>query len=244
MNTLTELSNPPSPATAEADSAPFFVRGKLIEGSDSIQRSRDLGVDFAVPRLDLNAAIHPRSEVPPLLNVPLAEIIDFLVESGQRMIDGKNPYIEACVDRMAKVSLQSRAMIDQQMKGAVAYLDRKVLREVVEQNFPNPRALDEWIPHNDHQGRRSFIRAFAPRLIHVLPGNSPGIGIKSIAPGRAGQGGQPVQDGLGRSFLDCRLPANHGRCRPRPPAGPVDVGNLLARRRRSGRADRLSPAIF
>ena len=56
-----------------------------------------------------------------------------------------------------------------------------MLNEVVEQNFPNPKALDEWVPHTDHQGRRSFIRAYAPRLVHVLPGNSPGMGVRSIA---------------------------------------------------------------
>ena len=33
----------------------------------------------------------------------------------------------------------------------------------------------------DYTGRRSYVRAFAPRLIHVLPGNSPGVAIKSIA---------------------------------------------------------------
>jgi len=175
-----------APTAAHDDgivSAPFFARGRLIEGHDTTHRSRDLGVTFATPRLDLDAVVHPRTEVPPLLNVPVAEIIDFLVEAGQKMVDGKNPYIEACIDRMATVSLQPRKAVEMQMKGAVAYLDKAVLTEVVEQNFPNPRALDEWVPHNDHQGRRSFIRAFAPRLVHVLPGNSPGMGIKSIAQG-------------------------------------------------------------
>src|SRR5690625_1110783 len=52
---------------------------------------------------------------------------------------------------------------------------------MVEQNLPNPKALDECVPHTDHQGRRSFIRAYAPRLLHVLPGNAPVTGIRSIA---------------------------------------------------------------
>jgi hypothetical protein len=181
MNTLTELSNPPSSDTAAADSAPFFVRGKVIEGADSIQRSRDLGVNFATPRLELDALVHPRTELPPLLNTPVAEIIDFLVEAGQSMASGKNPYVEACIDRMAKVSLAPRKVVEYQMLNASEYLDKQVLTEVLEQNFPNPKALDEWVPHTDHQGRRSFIRAYAPRLIHVLPGNSPGMGIRSIA---------------------------------------------------------------
>src|SRR3546814_14986569 len=53
----------------------------------------------------------------------------------------------------------------------------------VEQNFPDPRALDGWVPKQDFTGRKSFVRAFAPRLIHVLPGNSPGVAVKSIAQG-------------------------------------------------------------
>ncbi len=181
MNTLTDLSSPPSAGNAEADSAPFFVKGRLVEGTDLIQRSRDLGVNFATPRLDLDTVVHPRTELPPLLNVKTNEIIDFLVEAGQRLTDGKNPYVEACIDRMAKVSLAPRSVIEHQMLHATDYLDRKVLEEVLEQNFANPKALDEWVPHIDHQGRRSYIRAFAPRLIHVLPGNSPGMGIRSIA---------------------------------------------------------------
>ncbi len=180
MNTLAELSNPPSSDTA-ADAAPFFVRGQVIEGSDQTHRSRDLGVSFVTPKLDLNTLVHPRTELPPLLNTPLSEIIDFLVESGQRMCDPNNEHVQACIDRMAKVSLAPRKVIEHQMLHATDYLDKKVLNEVVEQNFPNPKALDEWVPHTDHQGRRSFIRAYAPRLIHVLPGNSPGMGVRSIA---------------------------------------------------------------
>jgi len=177
MNELTDVTATDEPV----DSAPFFVRGKVIEGHDLMQRSRDLGVTFATPKLPLDDLVHPRTELPPLLNVPLSEIIDFLVEAGQLMVSGKNPYIEACIDRMAKVSLAPRRVIEHQMLHATDYLDKKVLQEVVEQNFPNPKALDEWVPHTDHQGRRSFIRAFSPRLVHVLPGNSPGMGIRSIA---------------------------------------------------------------
>jgi hypothetical protein len=177
--TLIKESN--DSTSTQVNSAPFFVNGKLVEGDDTIHRSRDLGIDFATPKIDLNALVRPRTELPPLLNVPLAEIIDFLVEAGQRMSDGKNPYVEACIDRMVKVSLQPRKSIELQMRCATGYLDKRVLEEVVEQNFPNPAALDGWVPHADHKGRRSFIRAFPPRLVHVLPGNAPAQGIQSIA---------------------------------------------------------------
>jgi hypothetical protein len=164
-------------------SAPFFARGKLIEGNDAVHRSRDLGVDFATPRIDLDRIVHPRTAVPPLLNVPLAEIIDFLVETGRRMTDPNNPFVQDCIDRMSSTHVLPRGVLENQVKGAAAYLDRRLLNTVVEQNFANPRALDQWVPHQDYTGRRSFVRAFAPRLVHVLPGNSPGVAVKSIAQG-------------------------------------------------------------
>ena len=179
MNSAVRLNND----AAGAVSAPFFARGELIEGSDAVHRSRDLGVNFATPRIDLNRVVHPRTEVPPLLNVPLAEIIDFLVETGQRMKDPNNPFIQDCIDRMSATHILPRSVLDFQVKAAAAYLDKRLLNAVVEQNFANPKALDEWVPHQDYTGRRSFVRAFAPRLVHVLPGNSPGVAVKSIAQG-------------------------------------------------------------
>ncbi|CAN7595238.1 hypothetical protein LJR219_004482 [Phenylobacterium sp. LjRoot219] len=164
-------------------SAPFFLRGELVESQDVTHRSRDLGVTFATPKIDLNKAVHPRTEVPPLLNVPLAEIIDFLVETGQRMLAPDNPYMQECFDRMASTHILPRSVVETTAKHAVAYLDKRILMAEVEQNFPDPAALDGWVPKQDFTGRKSFVRAFAPRLIHVLPGNSPGVAVKSVAQG-------------------------------------------------------------
>ena len=164
-------------------SAPFFVRGEVIEGKDVVQRSRDLGVTFATPQIPLDRVVAPRTEVPPLLNVPLAEIINFLVETGQRMLAADNPHMHECFDRMASTHILPRSVVETTAKHAVSYLDKRILMAEVEQNFPDPRALDTWIPKQDFTGRKSFVRAFGPRLIHVLPGNSPGVAVKSVAQG-------------------------------------------------------------
>ncbi|MGF7234366.1 MAG: acyl-CoA reductase [Frankia sp.] len=164
-------------------SAPFFLRGELFEGRDVTHRSRDLGVAFATPRIDLDRGVQPPAQVPPLLNVPLTDIIDFLVETGERIRDPRNPFVRDCLDRMTATHVLPRAVLEGQIKAAAAYLDKRLLQTVVEQNFPDPKALDEWVPKQDFTGRKSFVRAFAPRLIHVLPGNSPGVAVKSIAQG-------------------------------------------------------------
>lgn len=182
MNVQVESARP----LVEVDAvvpAPFFIRGKLVEGADLVQRSRDLGVSFAVPKIDLNTVVVPRTTVPPLLNVPLTEIIDFLVETGERLRDPRNPVMQECIDRMCTTHVLPRSVLEMQAIHASAYLNKAEMMADVEQNFPDPRALDEWIPKQDYTGRKSFVRAYAPRLVHVLPGNSPGRAVKSIAQG-------------------------------------------------------------
>src|SRR5262245_32270484 len=85
-------------------SAPFFVRGAVTEGDATVHRSRDLGVDFTTPAVDLDALITPRSTLPPLLDVPLAEIIDFLVETGERLALAKNPHMQRCLELVAETN--------------------------------------------------------------------------------------------------------------------------------------------
>lgn len=167
----------------ELVSAPFFLRGEVLHGTEVIQKSRDLGVTFATPRIPFDRAVPPRTEVPPLLNVPLAEIIDFLVETGQRLVAKENDHMQECIERMCRTHILPRAVVENTARHAAAYLDKRILNAEVAQNFPDPRALDEWVPKEDFTGRRSFVRAFAPRLIHVLPGNSPGVAVKSVAQG-------------------------------------------------------------
>ncbi len=164
-------------------SAPFFVRGELIEGLDVTHRSRDLGVSFTTPHVPFDRVVPPRTETPPLLNVPLTEIIDFLVETGERIRDPRNVFMQECVERICSTHILPREVVANQALYAASYLDRRKLMAEVEQNFPDPKALDEWVPKQDFTGRRSFVRAFAPRLIHVLPGNSPGVAVKSVAQG-------------------------------------------------------------
>ncbi|HEX7858615.1 MAG TPA: acyl-CoA reductase [Sphingobium sp.] len=180
MNSLAEMKTEGAEAIV---SAPFFLLGKVVEGSDQTHRSRDLGVTFATPTIDMNAAVHPRTQVPPLLNVPTSEIIDFLVETGERIRDPKNEIFQDCIDRMCAQHILPREVVANQAMYATAMLDKRRLMAELEQNFPDPRALDEWVPKQDFTGRKSFVRAFAPRLIHVLPGNSPGVAVKSIAHG-------------------------------------------------------------
>jgi hypothetical protein len=175
VNQITDLN------ARDAVAAPFFIRGQVVDSLDVRHKSRDLGVDFLTPKLDLDQLITPRTEPGPLFDTPLAEIIDFLAETGQRLDPKRNVHIQECAERMAFTNVMSPQLIIGGMTHVTSFLDRRKLWEHAEQNFGDPKILDEWVPRTDSQGRRSFTRAFPPRLIHVLPGNSPSAAIQSIA---------------------------------------------------------------
>lgn len=164
-------------------SAPFFVRGAAIDGDVQTHRSRDLGVDFTTPAIDLDALVTPRSQLPPLLDIKLEEIIDFLVEAGQRLALEKNPHMQRCLDLVAATNPLPRRVVENLYRSAPRLLAREALWSQVESNFAHPEVLDGWVTRTDVYGNVGAIRAFPPRMVHMLAGNAPAGCIASIAQG-------------------------------------------------------------
>jgi hypothetical protein len=164
-------------------SAPHFVQGVLVEGDAVSHRSRDLGADFATPAIDLDAIVVPRSELPPLLDVKVSEIIDFLVEVGERLHLERNPYLQQCLEYIAATNPLPRRVVENLYREAPYYLNRQLLESMVESNFANRAALDGWVEQVDTYGSKLAVRAFPPRIVHMLAGNAPAGCIASIAQG-------------------------------------------------------------
>ena len=163
--------------------APFIVRGQLVEGDAVRHSSRDLGAEFTTPAVDLDAVITPRSEVPPLLDVKLSEIIDFLVETGTRLDLDHNPYMQECLDLLAATNPLPRRVVENLYRSAPHLLNRDSLESMVTSNFSNPDVLDGWVTRVDKLGNHGHVRAFPPRMVHMLAGNAPAGSIASIAQG-------------------------------------------------------------
>jgi hypothetical protein len=161
----------------------YFVRGKLVSGDEVIHRSRDLGIDFAAPKVDLNALIQPRGELPPMLDVPIAEIIDFLVETGERLDFDRNTYLQEALELVVETNPLPRRIVENLYRGARIYMSRNFLEASIAANFAEPAALDGWIERVDPLGQKGAIRAFPPRILHMLAGNSPSGCVNSIAQG-------------------------------------------------------------
>jgi hypothetical protein len=163
--------------------APHFVQGRVVEGADVQHRSRDLGADFATPVIDLDAIVTPRSQLPPLLGTPLSEIIDFLVEVGERLQLDRNPYLQECLEHVAATNPLPRRVVENLYREAPLYLSRPLLESMVESNFAHPAALDGWVEKTDPFGSKLALRAFPPRIVHMLAGNAPAGCVASIAQG-------------------------------------------------------------
>src|SRR3990172_9288932 len=160
-----------------------FIRGKVVSGDTVHHRSRDLGVDFVTPEIDLNALVAPRSELPPLLNVKVDEIIRFLVEAGERMELETNPYLQEALEHIVATNPLPRRVVENLFRRARDFLTRDGLMCSIESNCANPAALDGWVERTDMYGQRASLRAFPPRMVHMLAGNSPTGCISSIAQG-------------------------------------------------------------
>ena len=65
------------PETASLVSVPHVLQGEVVTGSANVYGPS--GAQFATPRLDLDRLVWPRSEPGPAFDVPLAEIMDVLV---------------------------------------------------------------------------------------------------------------------------------------------------------------------
>ncbi|HMK85853.1 MAG TPA: hypothetical protein VK437_07835, partial [Steroidobacteraceae bacterium] len=104
-----------------------FIRGKLVSGDAVRHTSRDLGVDFATPAIDLDALITPRSEMPPLYDTKLAEIIDFLVEVGARLDLDRNPYLQESLEFVVATNPLPRRIIENLFRRARHFLTRDAL---------------------------------------------------------------------------------------------------------------------
>jgi hypothetical protein len=170
-------------ATDEVVRAPFFIKGRLVEGDGAHHVSRDLGVTFATPKLALNTLITPRSEPGPLFDVPLKEIIGFLVETSERLDIRTNHYLQECLERTARTNPLPRRILENIYGRGQKFITREALETQVRANFHDPAYLDGWVERADPAGQRSRIRAFPPRLVHIAAGNSPSGAMATISQG-------------------------------------------------------------
>ena len=130
----------------------------------------------------LNDLFPPRSEPGPAFDMPISDIIDFLVEAADRLTLSKNEYLQESMEMTVQVSQMPRRIVEN-IFSRPSFISRELLELRLERTFGNTDVLDGWVEHTDPYGTKSRVRAFPPRLVHMMAGNSPSGSLMTIVDG-------------------------------------------------------------
>jgi hypothetical protein len=159
------------------------VKGRTVTGTEAAYGR------FATPALNLDELVWSRREPGPAFDVPLAEIMDVLVQTGERLTRDPDGLLAEALDFSARTSPLPRSVLERSYASLGRVFDRRSMEFQVREELGGPEVLDGWREVLDApSGRRHRIRAFPPRLIHVIAGNAPGVAALSVLRGALTKG--------------------------------------------------------
>lgn len=156
---------------------PHVIKGEIVEGTE-----QDYG-RFATPRLSLNDLVWPRTAPPPAADVPVAEIIDILEALGDWLARDPEGAVERAFLASAGTNPLEKGLLERSFTSLGRCFDRKSLQFQIDQELGGSDVLDGWRELVTPAGRKASIRAFPPRLVHIVAGNAPGVTAMTVARG-------------------------------------------------------------
>lgn len=163
-------------------SVPHVIKGEIVEGE-----IEDYG-RFTTPALDLDQLVWSRIAAPPAADVPVAEIIDILDALGKWLDRDPEGALERAMLASAGTNPLERGVLERSYQTLGRCFDRASLEFQVQQELGGPDVLDGWRDVATPSGRKAQIRAFPPRLVHVVAGNAPGVTAQTVARGALTKG--------------------------------------------------------
>jgi hypothetical protein len=159
------------------------IKGSTVAGADT-----DYG-RFATPALNLDELVWSRREPGPAFDVPLAEIIDVLVQTGERLTRDPDGLLAQALEFSARTSPLPRDVLERSFASLGRVFNRRSMQFQVEQELGGADVIDGWREIKEApSGRSHRTRAFPPRLIHVIAGNAPGVAAVSVVRGALTKG--------------------------------------------------------
>jgi hypothetical protein len=139
---------------------------------------------FPVDRLD--ELIWPRDQAGPAFDLSIADVLDFLSELGRRLDYRTNPHLAVAMKSLAADHPLGPEVLERYFASLPATFERDLLEFELRQSLG--AEADGWRLVVDPGGRHCRVRAFPPRLVHILPGNVPGAAAVTIARGALSRG--------------------------------------------------------
>lgn len=185
-----------SSSTDEMLNIPHIVKGRLVTGSDMAHRGPG-GFTFHTPKLDLAALTWSRLEPPPAAQVPLLEIIDLLAETGKAIARDQGGFMSEARHNVARNSDLGPGLVERMFDGLAFLFDPEIVRASVESELGGSDVLDGWRNVGIAGQGIGRIRAYPPRLVHVLAGNAPMVAATTI-----------IRSAVTKSVSLLKLPSN------------------------------------
>jgi hypothetical protein len=179
--------NTQSATIAAPVSVPHVVKGQLVTGSGAVYGRP--GAQFATPPLDLDQLVWSRLEPGPAFNTPLAEIMDVLEQLGQWLAKDPQGLLAEALENSLKTGPLPRSIMEAMYANIGKAFDRRSMEFQVRTELGGADVVDGWREIDDApSGRRARIRAFPPRLIHIVAGNAPGVSALTVVRGALTKG--------------------------------------------------------
>ena len=170
-----------SPSPAAVVQVPHVIKGTTVTGAAHVFGPP--GGEFATPRLDLDQLVWPRHEPGPAFDVPVAEIMDVLVATGGRMTRDPDGIVARACAEAKRVSPLDPRVLEDDYASLGSHLNRAAMEAMVQYELGGADVLDGWREIVTSHGQRARVRAFPPRMVHILAGNAPGVSVLSIMRG-------------------------------------------------------------
>ena len=179
-------------STDGAQQVTHYLVGELVATPDI-----DYGA-FVAPAIDVNQLYWPRQESCPAADVKTSEIIDLLDELGRRLDLSTNEYLQEALEASLTLGNLDRRILENTYRGLDRVLNRESLQFTVDRQI-GEEYLDGWVDVAVTGGRTMKVRAYPPRLVHIVAGNAPMITAQTDRVGRPHQGRAPPEAAVERS---------------------------------------------
>ncbi len=135
-----------------------------------------------------DALMRPRPAPSPASDVPVDEIIDLLVETGEVLKRDRSGALAEAMERSAEAAFYPRDLVERSFSYLGHMFSRSAMEFMIEQEIGGKDLLDGWREVRAPSGRPARVRAFPCRLLHVIAGNSPGVAANTVIRGALTKG--------------------------------------------------------
>lgn len=166
---------------------PHFIKGETVIEAQVEHHSRATSDVVMTPAIDLDSLIWSRSQPGPAFDTPIAEIVDFLVEVGRALDFDRNAHLQEAAARNVHFGTLGPRILENCYRDIARFFERDGIEAEAEASLGSLDGVDGW-RESMVRGRRVHIRAFPPRIVHILAGNAPIVPPITIIRGAISKG--------------------------------------------------------